>query len=243
MNHQIRRVSTAVCAAVLLLAGIQRSMAQTDPPGNPLADGQTQNASTTPALSTDTDAGAQPPLVKLATETMEINNDPNNTVQSWVYTDDKNNPYGLGFLTFKYVISLQDLNGVVGPNGITTFQNAGTGGWGGFLTSVGENNASGGASPNGYLADSVSRSANGDVITWDWSPGLTSSTGSGAAQGMSAVLIIETDATSYANTTFEMNDPTASVTAYIATPDGGMTLALLGGALVGIQSLRRKLEV
>jgi len=37
-------------------------------------------------------------------------------------------------------------------------------------------------------------------------------------------------------------DNTGSITANVSAPDGGLTIALLGGALVGLQALRRKLS-
>jgi len=217
---------TLIFAAVLASTfGLREARAQADPPGNPLADGQTQSGV---SLQTNTELGAPADLVQAETHDIVTAGNVQGTLTSEVYIDDSNNPFGLDDLTFRYVLHITG-------GTVTSLENSASENWVGILTDVGQNNSFDGGS-GGDFATSVARSDG--TITWTWSPGLKSTTDG----GVSANLIIETDATNYENGTFDINDPT-HVQGYVATtPDGGATVGLLGAALVGLGALRRRLN-
>ena len=184
-------LSTCLLAASSARAGVS---------GQSLSDGQTINFTGSPPV-VDQSGGT---VVDQFTQTFTGNN-VSGSLQSWVYENDQNNPYGLNDLTFKYVITITA--GTVNNNGMVTFANDNnlSGNlWDFFLTSVGQNNKNDGGK-GGDLASSVSEASG--VITWEWSPNLTPSIDG----GVSANLIIETDASSYTKQDFTIasvnNDP------------------------------------
>ena len=192
----MRKVLTATCATVLLLAGMQcHLMAQGDPTGGQsLSDGQTIYFTGSPPVVTVQSGYTQ---LDSITRTFTGNN-VSGSLTSSVFDNDGNNPYGLNDLTFKYYITITA--GTVNNKGMATFANWVTASghlWDFFLTSVGENNTFDGGN-GGDLASSVSEAAG--VITWDWSPNLTPSIDG----GLSANLFIETDATSYTTQDFSI---------------------------------------
>ncbi len=209
-------------------------MAQ-DPSGQSLTNGQTINLTGSPALTIPTGA------VILDAITRDFTGDNvSGSLESWVDDNDQNNPYGLNALTFKYVITIT--SGTINNDGMATFANyvtaSGNGNlWDPFLTSVGENNTSDGGK-GGDLASSVSEAAG--VITWDWSPNLTPSIDG----GLSANLIIETDATSYAKQDFLVaaagDDP--DVTGFIPVVPEPSSLVLLGLGGLGLLACLRRLK-
>jgi hypothetical protein len=253
MNCKTCQASIITCAVVLLLAEIPcRLMAQDDPPGQSLADGQSISGSALTGLTVDEYNGT-----KLASETKYFSADNvAGSVDSYVYNNDLNNPYGLNDLTFKYVITITP--GTLHDYGMVSFANTSANPFDLFSTSVGENNKYDGGT-GGDLATSVDEMTAG-VIKWTWSPSLTSLYGPGEGAGTSAVLIIETDLTgadyesvdkgfSIIAGTKDSQPEDPYVTAYMPmldpqpASDAGATIMLLGGALVGVQSLRRRFKV
>jgi len=199
------------------LAAAQAALANS----TPIADGQTVNPLGNTTVSGGTLLGNETTtLVKTSTGTKF----PAGTIHSWVYSGDANNT--LGGLTFVYQLNI--------ASGSSTFADsfADSGDFEGFLTSVGIDSASGSVTP---------ASANRDtgIITWVLSPTHVT------AGTSSVLLIVQTDAKKFQNDAFNVHDGgTSSSDAYVplAVPDGGLTVALLGGGLMALAGLRRKLS-
>ncbi len=154
----------------------------------------------------------------------------NGTVNSFVYSGDVNNPYGLTGLTFVYrVFNDSSSIGVVEHLTVNNYD--------AFLVSVGTDASVGTDDPL-----SVNRSLLGTPVSFNF--GF-----SGAAALMpgqsSHLLILQTSATRYERQIGAVIDG-ASANVFIlgptvSVPDGGMTVALLGLALGGLGLIRRKL--
>jgi len=214
----MKQYITAIAVAAVLVAA-KSAMGN----ATPIINGQT--VSPVPAASVA--AGA----TQLATETTKLvktstgTKFPAGTIQSWVYSGDANNPFA-GGLTFVYQINISAAS--------TTFADsfADSADWAGFLTDVG-------SKKTGVQINPASANRDSDILTWVFSPTHVT------AGKSSALLIVETNAKKYQNDAFNVHDGgTSSADAYVplAVPDGGLTVALLGGALIGLGAIRRKLS-
>jgi len=189
---------------------------------NPIINGQT--ISPVPGASVSASAVQLGNEVNSLVKTSFGKNTEIGSLQSWVYTGDANNPYG--GLTFVYQISLQSSS--------TTFVDsfADSTDWTGFKTAVGSKVSSGQVNSSSVNRDS-------DIITWVFSPTHVMN------GNISALLIVETDAKKFTNDAFNMHDgATSTAEAYVplAIPDGGLTSVLLGGALLALGALRRRMS-
>jgi hypothetical protein len=148
------------------------------------------------------------------------------TLTSYALSGDPGNT--LGGLTFVYQLSM----------GVGYLQGLSVNGFGGFTTGTGIATSLSLINPL-----SVSRSTIadfGDTIHWDFAQSLT-------APSSSAYLILETDSQVWTLAiegvidggvaTVEGVSPRATT-----VPDGGMTIALMGFALMGVEALRRRLS-
>lgn len=144
------------------------------------------------------------------------------TLESWVLSGDTaNNP--LGGLEFVYQLTLDASS----PDFVDTFSSPGA--WGGLNIDVQQGST-------GVESTGVTRSKDGTVITWTFAP-LDLYEGE-----TSAYLVIDTDATTYGNGQWHVQNGSQSVAYGYVAPDGGLTIAMLGSAMVALGAIRRKLS-
>ena len=138
---------------------------------------------------------------------------------------DPTNIYGAGDLSFLFQVTSNSSSGdYLASVAVASFA--------GFKTNVGHIPVATGAIPT-----SASRSGGtGSTITWtiNVAPGATSD-----------IMVVQTNAQAWKAGSLGIADSgqTGAMPAYApAVPDGGMTVMLLGGALVLVESLRRRLR-
>ena len=154
----------------------------------------------------------------------------NGSVTSTVTQNDPANPFGPGFLTFTYVITM---NG--SPDALSAFS---VDSYGGFLTDVSFNPANGGVPPTQIIRSS----GTGDTITFQWLTG-----GGLGPNSTSALLVVETDATAFHQTTggaidstpVDLNQLLAPLNMPTAVPDATGTATLLAAGLGALFIFRR----
>jgi hypothetical protein len=154
----------------------------------------------------------------------------NGSVTSTVTQNDPANPFGGGFLTFTYVITM---NG--SPDALSGFS---VDSYGGFLTDATFNPANGGVPPTQIIRSS----GTGDTITFQWLTG-----GGLGPNSTSALLVVETDATAFHVTTggvidstpADLNNLLAPLNMPTAVPDATGTATLLAVGLGALFFVRR----
>jgi hypothetical protein len=154
------------------------------------------------------------------------------TLDSWVYTNDPNNPFGPTGLTFVYQIA----NNLGSPHNIER------------LT---VNSFVGTQTDAGYFAQNVSQVLPGlidrvtpDVVGFTFlapiGPPVNIGHGVVAPGTDSTLLVVRTDATTFRGTTVSLIDgSTAHAASYAPVPEPG-TLALAASALMGLIIVRRR---
>jgi hypothetical protein len=141
------------------------------------------------------------------------------TLTSDVWANDGNN--GLGGYTFTYQLTLNTPSSQLDILALT--------GWGNLTVNAGYN------SVGTQLAPSALSSLAAGVIDWYFSalPG----------GGASAELVIQTGVTTWTQVVENAQDGSQATALGVAPiPDGGLTVACLGFAFVGVETLRRKLR-
>lgn len=147
------------------------------------------------------------------------------SVVSSVIMGDSSNPYG--GLTFTYMLTMSSSS----PQDLSAFS---VGSYGRYLTDVSYNLTGTEVAPDNVIR---SLTGNGDTITFQWT------TGGGLAPGkMSALLVIQTDATSYQitgggvidDTPVNLDDLLAPAAMPAAVPDSTGTATLLAAGLAAL---------
>ena len=201
--------------AVAVLAVVPRASADI----LPLTGG---SSSTNLALSMGASSQLLATLNGTYAETIVVPPGPPVTVGNGTYTAQVYKDSNTGDLDFLYTFTVS--TGII--DGVSTF------GYAGFITNVGYLSPSSGRTP-----DSVSRSSTGSVINWSYD-----TIGSVLPGQSTATLAIFTNSQHYVKGFASVIDSgVGSVAGFAPTiPDGGTTVMLLGGALLGLAALRRK---
>jgi hypothetical protein len=220
---------------VVALALIGVSSAKADiigPGGNVTGPGQAFN------IGSYTDVaytGDNPPLFNNANGYALANiftNDAGHGLWGEIVISDPNNVFCAGCFDFLIQVSVETGDiGRVTTSDFSGFQTS-VGYWSGYwLTSLVQNGY-----PPEVNATSIERSSDGGIIGFSFSPGDVTT---GKA---TYLMVIETNATNYKPGALQfINGGVAYEQGFApAVPDGGMTLMLLGSALVGLGTLRRR---